>query len=135
MPLFSITPFCYQARTPHTMSGFTKPQVRFASLLLILFYLRIVITWGKPRGLLIKYIERIGENSFGIFLMHYFFISAFEYTRPLIGLSFDNLLFYPTLPFLTFICGEVSMQALYRLPGSAVLVGKRRGEVAWSHKT
>jgi probable poly-beta-1,6-N-acetyl-D-glucosamine export protein len=98
----------------------------FYCLLLISFYLRIGMGWGGPHGFFTGYMEKIGEDSFGIYLTHMFFIILFLFALPMVGLSIYNLLFYPTLVFLTLMSSYLTVEAIYRLPFSAVIIGKRR---------
>jgi peptidoglycan/LPS O-acetylase OafA/YrhL len=98
----------------------------FYCLLLIFFYLRICTALGEPHGFLTGYLEKIGEDSFGIYLIHYVFFLAFAGALPKLGLTPYNLLFYPTLAFLTLLLSYVSVQLLYRLPFATIIVGKRR---------
>jgi peptidoglycan/LPS O-acetylase OafA/YrhL len=98
----------------------------FYFLLLLAFYLKLSIGWGEPRGFFKGAMDRIGEDSFGIYLTHYFFIVAFALTLPAVGLSIYNLAFYPTAAFLTLISSYFTVQVLYRLPFSYITVGKPR---------
>lgn len=98
----------------------------FYCLLLIFFYLRICTALGEPNGFLTGYLEKIGEDSFGIYLVHYVFFLAFAGALPKLGLSPYNLLFYPTLAFLTLLLSYISVQLLYRLPFATIVIGKRR---------
>lgn len=100
----------------------------FYCLVLIAFYLRLSAQWGKPRGFFTRYLEKIGENSFGIYLTHVFFIFAFAFFLTRAGLGPNNLLFYPTLVFLTLISSYLSVRLLSRLPFSAIVIGKPRKE-------
>jgi len=98
----------------------------FYCLLLIVFYLRISFGWGEPRGFFTRYLEKIGENSFGIYLTHYFFVIAFVFAVTGLGISYDNLLIYPISAFLILILSYWSVQVIYRLPFSAIIIGKPR---------
>lgn len=98
----------------------------FYCLLLISFYLRISIRWGDSRGSITRYIEKIGEYSFGIYLANLFFIYVFALALTRAGLTIYSLLFYPILFFLSLISSYLTVQAIYRLPLSDVIIGKRR---------
>jgi peptidoglycan/LPS O-acetylase OafA/YrhL len=98
----------------------------FYCLLLIIFYLRICTALGEPHGFFTSYLEKIGEDSFGIYLIHYFFILVLAAALPKLGLTPYNLLFYPILAFLTLLLSYVSVQLLYRLPFATITIGKRR---------
>jgi probable poly-beta-1,6-N-acetyl-D-glucosamine export protein len=100
----------------------------FYCLTLIIFYLKLSTSWGEPRGFLLRYLERIGEDSFGIYLVHYFFVGQFAGALELLGLSANNLLFYPVLFLLTLISSYLSVEAIYRLPLSYIIIGKPRKE-------
>ncbi|MGZ4883065.1 MAG: acyltransferase [Halobacteriota archaeon] len=95
-------------------------------LLLIVFYLRLCTAWESSPTFFTGRLERVGEDSLGIFLVHYFFILAFAGMLPKLGLTPYNLLFYPTLVILTLLSSYVSVQALYRLPFSVIILGKKR---------
>jgi peptidoglycan/LPS O-acetylase OafA/YrhL len=98
----------------------------FYCLLLIFFYLRITLGLGEPDRAITHYLEKIGEDSFGIYLTHFFFIVAFAFALTMVGVSHDQLLFFPTLAFLTLISSYWSVQVLYRLPFSTIVIGKPR---------
>ena len=98
----------------------------FYCLLLIIFYLRISFGWGEPDSFVTRYLEKIGENSFGIYLTHYFFVIAFVFTVPRLGVSYDNLLIYPTSALLILVLSYWSVQVIYHLPFSAIVIGKPR---------
>jgi surface polysaccharide O-acyltransferase-like enzyme len=101
----------------------------FYCLLLIAFYLRFSMKWETAPGFFTDYIEKIGEDSFGIYLTHLFFETAFTFVLPELGLSWYNLLFYPVLFLLTLISSYLSVQVLYRLPFSAIVTGKPRNKL------
>jgi len=98
----------------------------FYCLVLILFYLRISTTWQEPRGFFLSHLEKIGEDSFGIFLVHWFFVGTFTLVLFTLGLSAHNLILYPVLFVLTLISSYLTVQALYRLPISNIIIGKPR---------
>jgi peptidoglycan/LPS O-acetylase OafA/YrhL len=95
-------------------------------LILIAFYLRLSAEWGEPHGFFTRYLEKIGEESFGIYLIHLFFLVIFAASLTRAGLGYDTLLFYPTLVFLTLISNYWGVRGLYRLPFSAIVIGKPR---------
>jgi peptidoglycan/LPS O-acetylase OafA/YrhL len=68
----------------------------FYCLVLVVFYLRIAMWWGEPNGFFTTCMEKIGENSFGIYLTQGIFMTAFTFVLPAVGLTWNNLLFYPT---------------------------------------
>jgi peptidoglycan/LPS O-acetylase OafA/YrhL len=98
----------------------------FYCLLLIIFYLRISLGLGEPNRLFARYLEKIGEDSFGIYLTLFVFLTAFTFVLIRVGVNYDNLLFYPTLALLVLISSYWSVQVLYHLPFSAIVVGKPR---------
>jgi peptidoglycan/LPS O-acetylase OafA/YrhL len=98
----------------------------FYCVLLIIFYLRISLEWGEPDRFFTRYLEKIGEDSFGIYLTHFFFVLAFLVAVNKFGFSYDNLLIYPVSAFLIFILSYLSVQVIYRLPFSAIVIGKPR---------
>jgi len=94
--------------------------------LLIAFYLRLGTDWGEPHGFFTRSLDKIGEESFGIYLTHLFFIVLFTASLTTAGLGYNNLLFYPTLVLLTLISSYWSVRGLYRLPFSTIVLGKPR---------
>ena len=101
----------------------------FYCLLLISFYLKISMGWGDPRGFVTGYMEKIGEDSFGMYLTHIFFITLFALALPQVGLNIDDLPFYPILFFLTLIASYLSVQVLYHAPLSNLIIGTPRKNV------
>lgn len=98
----------------------------FYCLLLIFFYLKLSTSWAEPHGFWLRYLEKIGEDSFGIYLIHWFFIFGF-FSPVLFALGFaNNLLFYPVLFSLTLVSSYLSVEAIYRLPLSNIIIGKPR---------
>jgi probable poly-beta-1,6-N-acetyl-D-glucosamine export protein len=102
----------------------------FYCLILIFFYLKLSTGWAEPHGFFLRYLERIGEDSFGIFLVHYFFLVEFSAALFKLGLSANNLLFYPVLFLLILISSYLSVEAIYRLPFSNIIIGSRRKKQA-----
>jgi peptidoglycan/LPS O-acetylase OafA/YrhL len=100
----------------------------FYCLLLIFFYLKLSTGWAEPRRFLLRYLEKIGEDSFGIFLVHGFFLAEVSAALFMLGLSANNLLFYPILILLTLTLSYLSVEAIYRLPFSNIIIGKPRKE-------
>jgi peptidoglycan/LPS O-acetylase OafA/YrhL len=80
----------------------------------------------EPHGFLTRSLEKIGEDSFGIYLTHLFFALTFAFALTRVGVSYDNLLFYPTLVFLTLASSYLAVEVIYRLPFSYVIIGKPR---------
>ena len=95
-------------------------------LILILFYLRITTAWGEPRGFFLSYMEKIGEDSFGIYLVHLAIFGTWFGVFTSLGLSVYNLLLYPVLFLFTIVSSYVVVEALYRLPFSNIILGARR---------
>ena len=98
----------------------------FYCLLLIAFYLRIGILWKSPHNTLTRAMEKISEDSFGIFLTHGFFVTAYTFTLPIVGLTYTNPFFYLTLAPLVLGSSYLSVEAIYRLPFGYAIIGKRR---------
>jgi peptidoglycan/LPS O-acetylase OafA/YrhL len=95
-------------------------------LILIVFYLKLSTGWAEPRGYFLRSLEKIGEDSFGIYLVHYFFIGTFSFALVKLGLGPNNLLFYPVLFSLTLTASYLSVEGIYRLPLSAIIIGRPR---------
>jgi surface polysaccharide O-acyltransferase-like enzyme len=98
----------------------------FYCLLLILFYLRICTAWGEPRGLFLSYLEKIGEDSFGIYLINFLFLGVTFVPLWLLGLTLYNLVLYPLWFLLTLVLSYVAVEAIYHLPFSNIIIGGRR---------
>jgi len=98
----------------------------FYCLLLIGFYLRISMGLSEPHRFFTRYMEKIGADSFGIYLTQGFFITAFALILLRVGLSYYSLLYYPTLAMLTLIASYWSVQVLYHFPFSNIIIGKPR---------
>lgn len=94
------------------------------SILLIFFYLKIRKVW--PQGFFLPYLYKIGEDSFGIYLVHMFFVTAFSIALFVVGLTPFNLLFYPVLFMLVLVFSYLSVQAIYRLRFSEIIIGTPR---------
>jgi peptidoglycan/LPS O-acetylase OafA/YrhL len=100
----------------------------FYCLILIFFYLKLSTGWTELRGFLFRYLERIGEDSFGIYLVQGFFITVFWAALFKLGLRTNNLILYPVLFSLTLVPSYLSVEGLYRLPLSNIIIGKPRKE-------
>lgn len=105
------------------LNVFTAP---FYCLLLILFYLRICTAWGEPRGLFLSYLEKIGEDSFGIYLINFLFLGVTFFPLWLLGLTLYNLVLYPLWFLLTLVLSYVAVEAIHHLPFSNIIIGARR---------
>jgi peptidoglycan/LPS O-acetylase OafA/YrhL len=79
---------------------------------------------GRATRILYAIVGKIGEASFGIYLTHRFFVTAFAFALTTVGIGYDNLLFCPALVFLTLLSSYWGVQVLYRLPFSAIVIGK-----------
>jgi peptidoglycan/LPS O-acetylase OafA/YrhL len=97
----------------------------FYCLLLISFYLRVCMGLGEPHRFFTGYLEKIGEDSFGIYLTHMFFITEFAILLR-VSLSHYLLLYFSTLALLVLIASYWSVQVLYHLPFSSIIIGKPR---------
>lgn len=97
----------------------------FYCLLLIVFYLKLGTIWRAPHAFT-QAMEKISEDSFGIYLTQGFFVFSFAFMLPLVGLAYTNLLFYPILASLTLISSYLAVEAIYRLPFGKIIIGKPR---------
>jgi peptidoglycan/LPS O-acetylase OafA/YrhL len=105
------------------LNVFTAP---FYCLLLILFYLRICTSLGEPRGFFLSGLEKIGEDSFGIYLINFLFLGTAFVPLWLLGLRPDNLVLYPLWFLFTLVLSYAAVEAIYRLPFSNIIIGARR---------
>jgi len=98
----------------------------FYCMLLIVFWLKVSVIWAGPHSLFTRSMEKIGQDSFGLYLTHPFFIAIFGPALIVIGLSLSNLLYYPLLFVLVLAASYVTVQVIYRLPFSQIIIGTPR---------
>jgi peptidoglycan/LPS O-acetylase OafA/YrhL len=95
-------------------------------VLLIVFWLKVSIIWTEQRSLFTRFMDKIGEDSFGLYLTHLFFIEIFGLALILIGLSLTSLLYYVVLFVLVLAASYTAVHLIYRLPFSQIIIGKPR---------
>lgn len=100
------------------------------SLMLILFFLKICILWREPRSVATRSMERIGEDSFGIYLTQSFYVGVFGSVLIRLGLGVANLLFYLIVVVSVLVASYVTVHLIYRLPLSEIIVGRPRKSTA-----
>ena len=72
-----------------------------------------------------RFVLYLGNYSFGIFLIHIFFMYlCTEYLLPLLQITPSMLTFYPLLFVLMLVLSLGSMEILARLPFHELLIGK-----------
>ncbi|MGZ4846955.1 MAG: acyltransferase family protein [Halobacteriota archaeon] len=102
------------------------PVAPFYYLILILFYLKLTTSWGEPRGFFLSRLERVGEDSFGIFLVHVLFLWIISSVLIKLGFDAHLYLFYSANFFLTIIMSYAVVETIYHLPRSTIIIGARR---------
>ncbi|MGZ4864704.1 MAG: acyltransferase family protein [Halobacteriota archaeon] len=95
-------------------------------VLLIVFFLKICIQWREPHSILTRSMQRIGEDSFGIFLTHIFYLEVFSGVLIRLGLGYTDRLYYPVVVVLTLVACYVTVHLIYRLPLSSIIIGRPR---------
>ena len=96
------------------------------AVLLIVFYLKISLLWSPPHNSVTRSVAKIGADSFGIYLVHFFYVLVFGTALIQLGLSVTNLLFYPVLAAVVLAASYVTVHAIYRLPYSNIIIGRSR---------
>jgi len=71
-------------------------------------------------------LEKIGHYSFGIYLIHAFFLYVFVLVLPRFGFDWNNWLFYPLIFCLTLILSCLSVEFIQKLPYSKYIIGSTR---------
>jgi len=99
------------------------------SLLLIVFFLKICILWREPHSVVTRSMERIGEDSFGIYLTHMFYVAVFGGVLIRLGVGLADLLFYPIVVVSVLVASYVTVHLIYRLPLS-IIIGRPRKNTA-----
>ncbi len=137
--LVALTAVSYGATNYHTILMPSSPVVYMWLLgiaqplygvLLIVFFLKICIQWREPHSILTRSMERIGEDSFGIFLTHTFYLEVFSGVLIRLGLGYTDLLYYPVVVILTLVASYVTVHLIYRLPFSSIIIGRPRKSTA-----
>jgi probable poly-beta-1,6-N-acetyl-D-glucosamine export protein len=81
------------------------------------------------RSKVTRTMERLGDRSFAIYLIHTFFIYVLVYGAfPKIHLSWNNWLFYPLLFLATLLLSYISAEALSYLPLHTYIVGASKSK-------
>lgn len=71
-------------------------------------------------------LEKIGHYSFGIYLVHAFFIYVLVQVFPRLGFDWNNWLFYPLTFALTLVLSYLSVEIIQKLPYSTYIIGSTR---------
>ncbi|MGZ4940107.1 MAG: acyltransferase [Halobacteriota archaeon] len=138
LPLFIVTTFStvgYGVAFYHTFLTSGSPVVYrwlylaagpVYSMLLIVFYLKISLLWSKPRNPVTRLVAKIGADSFGIYLVHFFYVLVFGTMLIRLGLPVTDLLFYPILVVAVLAASYATVHVIYRLPYSRIIIGRSR---------
>jgi peptidoglycan/LPS O-acetylase OafA/YrhL len=98
----------------------------FYCVLLIVFWLKVSLIWAERHTLVTRFMDKIGEDSFGLYLTHLFFVEIFGPALIAIGFGLNNLLYYLVLFVLVLAASYVAVHVIYRLPFSWIIIGKPR---------
>jgi probable poly-beta-1,6-N-acetyl-D-glucosamine export protein len=71
-------------------------------------------------------LERVGHNSFGIFLVHLLFLDQIVWAISRLGFGWNTWLFYPITFGLTLILSTVSVGILQKVPYGKYIIGNTR---------
>ena len=99
------------------------------AMLLIAFYLKISLILAEPRGAVTRSIAKVGEDSFGIYLVHFFFVTTLSALFIHFGVGYTSVIYYPSLIIATLLTSYAAAHVLYRLPFSNVIIGRPRKQV------
>ncbi|MGZ4946660.1 MAG: acyltransferase [Halobacteriota archaeon] len=100
------------------------------SMLLIAFYLKISVMWAEPRGVVTRSVAKVGEDSFGIYLVHFFFVTTFSALFIHFGLGYTSVIYYAALIIATLLTSYAAVHVIYRLPYSRIIVGRPRKQTS-----
>jgi peptidoglycan/LPS O-acetylase OafA/YrhL len=96
------------------------------SVLLIAFYLKISLVWAEPHSAVTRSVAKIGADSFGIYLVHSFFIAIFGIVLVKLGLTVANPVYYVVLAAAVLVASYATVHVIYRLPFSDIIIGRPR---------
>jgi probable poly-beta-1,6-N-acetyl-D-glucosamine export protein len=92
----------------------------FTILIIIMLYISIVLFKSKQ----LPIIDKIGLDSFAIYLVHPMILEVIVSKLSEIGFDWNNLLFYPSIFILTLILSKFSVKIIKQIPYSKYIIGK-----------
>jgi peptidoglycan/LPS O-acetylase OafA/YrhL len=102
--------------------SFFEPVFYFL-IFLILFHL--VLNMNRT-GLFCQCLKKIGDLSFGIFLIEVFFLTLLPVILEIGNITFDNYLYYPLVLSLNLLLSISSLLLIRKIPFSQYIIGKVR---------
>jgi peptidoglycan/LPS O-acetylase OafA/YrhL len=112
--------------SPHWYVWFYELMAPIYSVLLIAFFLKISLIWAEPHSVVTRSVAKIGEDSFGIYLVHPFFIAIFGSVLVNFGLTVANPFYYVVVAAAVLVASYATVHAIYRLPFSEIIIGRPR---------
>jgi surface polysaccharide O-acyltransferase-like enzyme len=94
-------------------------------LLIFLMLFTFVLNMKKTE-LFSQYLKKIGNFSFGIYLIEVFFLTLLSMISGKINFTYDNYLYYPVVFSLTLLLSIMSIVLIRKLPFSQYIIGKIR---------
>jgi peptidoglycan/LPS O-acetylase OafA/YrhL len=98
--------------------------VYYVIIFALCFFISRHIVSHKTSGILM--LEKIGHNSFGIYLVHAFMLYVIVMVFPRFGFDWNTWLFYPCAFCLTLILSIYSVEIIQRFPHSEYIIGSTR---------
>ena len=90
-----------------------------------LFLFNLADILAHKRGLLVKILYRLGDHSFGIYLIHIFFTQSVISILKNDNIDCNNWLFYPIVYIVTLVVSYFAVRLLSYIPHSDYLIGQR----------
>lgn len=98
------------------------PILRIATFLL---FFDLAARLVEKKNILAKVVSRIGEYSFGIYLIHIFFNQSAIKILKGMAIDYDNWIFYPIVFVVTVILSYFAVRLISYMPYSYYLIGRR----------
>jgi len=102
----------------------TISPLYYVSIFALFFYISLHIV--NQKGMFFDLLKKIGNYSFGIYLIHVFIMTVLLQVFPRFGLDWNNWLFYPLIFCLTLTFSIISVDVIKRLPYSKYIIGSTR---------
>lgn len=100
------------------------PALRISTFLLLF---NLATSLIAKRSILAKVVARIGDYSFGIYLIHIFFNQYAIRVLKNNMIDYDNWIFYPSVFVVTVIFSYLAIRLISYIPGSYYIIGYRKG--------
>ncbi len=118
------TGFNYYSIPPYFFMGaeLVYPVLRISTFLLLF---NLAVSLVAKTGFLSKMVYRLGDYSFGIYLIHIFFN---QYAITLFinnSIDYNSWIFAPSVFMITVICSYLAVRLISYIPGSYYIIGRR----------